>query len=89
MRAHLAAADDGLVRVQPVLERVGDFATLLRDRASDDAACAALRSAEGTGRPLGSADFVADLERRLGRPMARRAPGRKPSVGTDAQTKLL
>src|SRR5437868_4685727 len=33
VRAHLAAADDGLVRVQPVLERVGDLATLLRDRA--------------------------------------------------------
>jgi hypothetical protein len=29
------------------------------------------------GRPLGTADFVTELERRLGRPIARRAPGRK------------
>jgi hypothetical protein len=27
--------------------------------------------------PLGTADFVTGLERRLGRPIARRAPGRK------------
>ena len=36
-----------------------------------------LRKAEGIGRPLGTADFVTELERRLGRPIARRAPGRK------------
>ncbi len=43
-----------------------------------------LRVAETTGRSLGTADFVADLERRLGRSIARRAPGRKPaSKGAD------
>jgi|GEM_PF-3894175 len=41
-----------------------------------------LRAAESTGRPLGTAEFVAHLERRLGRPVARRAPGRKPGVQT-------
>jgi len=40
-----------------------------------------LRAAEPTGRPLGTAEFVADLERRPGRPVAR-APGRKPGVQT-------
>jgi hypothetical protein len=33
-----------------------------------------LRKAEGVGRPLGTADFVIELERRLGRPIARRGP---------------
>ena len=38
------------------------------------------REAEGIGRPLGTADFVTELDRRLGRPTARRAPGRKPAA---------
>jgi hypothetical protein len=33
-----------------------------------------LRLAEGSGRPLGTAEFVAGLERLLGRPIACRAP---------------
>ena len=39
-----------------------------------------LRQAEGIGRPLGTADFVTELERRLGRPIARRAPRRKAAT---------
>ena len=35
------------------------------------------REAEGINRPLGTAGFVTELERRPGRPIARRAPGRK------------
>jgi hypothetical protein len=46
--------------------------------------------AEGSGRPLGTAEFVTGLERLLGRPIARRAPGRKPTAGvTGVQLKLL
>lgn len=77
VRAHLAGEDDGLVSVRPVLDRVKDFAALIAERA-DDTGFAALRAAEQTGRPLGTPDFVAGLERILGRPIARRAPGRKP-----------
>jgi hypothetical protein len=40
---------------------------------------AALKRSEGSGRPVGTADFVADLERLLGRTIARRARGRKPN----------
>jgi putative transposase len=36
--------------------------------------------AEGIGRPLGTADFVTELERRLRRPIARRVPGRKAAA---------
>jgi hypothetical protein len=35
-----------------------------------------IRRATYTGRPLGSADFVADLERRLGRKLKRQKAGR-------------
>jgi len=82
VRAHLAGVDDELVTVRPVLERRPRFSSLLVDDEETD--FAAHRRSEGSGRPVGSADFVADLERLLGRPIARRAPGRKP-VGAAAQ----
>jgi putative transposase len=88
VRAHLAGVDDGLAVVRPVLDRMADFAALIADT-EENAHFAALRTAEMTGRVLGNAAFVADLERRLGRPIARRAPGRKPRAPADAQPALL
>ena len=88
VRAHLDGADDALVRVQPVLARVERFADLLQTD-PDDAVFGALRAAEGSGRPLGNADFIAGLERLLGRPVARRAPGRKPKGVVAGQPDLL
>ena len=80
VRAHLAGADDGLVSVAPVLEMVGGrFADLLETDA-DAPDFGALRAAETTGRPVGAAEFIEALERRLGRPVARRRPGRKARV---------
>jgi putative transposase len=83
-RAHLAGADDGLVKVAPLLERTGDFAAFLSgvrgDRAAGILAFEALRAAETTGRPVGAADFVAALGRRLGRNLAPRKRGRKPKA---------
>lgn len=78
VRAHLAGTDDELVTVAPVLQRVGEFSRLIGTDADDEAAFQAIRKAEGTGRPLGNDDFIAGLERILGRPLARRAPGRRP-----------
>jgi putative transposase len=78
VRAHLSGEDDGLVVVKPVLDRVRDFRTLLQPDARDEARFAMLRRSETTGRPLAAEDFVRDLKRRLGRPVARRTPGRKP-----------
>jgi putative transposase len=88
VRAHLKGEDDGLVTVRPVLDRVVQFAELIAV-AGDDAAFAAIRAAESTGRPLGTPDFVAGLERLLGRPIARRAPGRKPAASPAEQARLL
>jgi putative transposase len=87
-RAHLAGEDDALVRVSPVLDRVARFADLLECDAGD-AVFKALRLSEGSGRPLGNADFIAGLERILRRPIARRAPGRKAKVPTADQPDLL
>jgi putative transposase len=88
VRAHLAGADDGLASVRPVLDRVERFADLLRTDA-DDPAFRTLRASEGSGRPIGNAEFIADLERRLGRPIAKRAAGRKPKVEAAEQFDLL
>jgi putative transposase len=82
-RAHLAGVDDSLVTVRPVLDRTSCFADLLlQDRAED---FAALRRSEGSGRPLGTAEFVTGLERLLGRPIARRSPGPKPANRVDGE----
>ena len=79
-RAHLAGRDDGLARVGPLLDRVENWAEFL-DAGLSETEHRAIASAERTGRPLGSADFVEDLERRLGRVLTRRKPGPKPEGG--------
>ena len=85
--AHLKGEDDGLVSVKPVLSRIPDFANLLAQ--PGDGGFDALRACESTGRPLGNADFIAGLERILGRPLAKRAPGRKPKARDDKQGRLF
>jgi putative transposase len=88
VRAHLAGQDDCLVTVRPVLDRVRCFADLLLEDRQE--AFAALRRSEGTGRPVGTAEFVTGLERLLGRTIARRAPGPRPAASVSAnQLKLL
>ncbi|HEY2177373.1 MAG TPA: hypothetical protein VGH15_02225 [Caulobacteraceae bacterium] len=48
-----------------------------------------LRASEGSGRPLRNADFIAGLGCLLGRPIAKRAPGRKPKVVAEGKLDLL
>jgi putative transposase len=74
-RAYLAGRDDGLVRVRPLLDRAPRFADLL-DADSEPEAFVRLRRSELIGRPLGSAGFVAEIEKRLGRLLA---PGKPKS----------
>ena len=89
VRAHLSGADDGLVKVRPALDRIPHLKELLKVESEDD--FAELRRAEATGRPLGAPEFVSGLESLLGRKIARRAPGRKPTTETNRpeQLKLL
>ena len=79
VHAHLAGCDDAITTVAPVVSRVGGFATFL-DRSFDDDDFNAIRRAELIGRPVGSADFIAGLEKRLGRPLAPRKRGRKATA---------
>jgi len=76
-QAHLAGRDDGLVNAKPLLELAPDWRDFLGAGLADDER-EAIRAAERTGRPLGSPPFIARLEKRLHRPLARRKPGPKP-----------
>lgn len=87
VRAHLAGADDGLVRVAPALARYGDFAAFLGEGADEDA-MRALRRSETSGRPLGDDAWLAQLETRTGRALARRKPGPRPKTGISELSKL-
>ena len=85
-RAHLTGQDDGVVRVAPLLKRIGDGRGLL-DGGLDEDSRQALRRGERTGRPLGSEHFFETIERRTGRSLRKRKPGPRPTMveaGLDA-----
>jgi putative transposase len=89
VRAHLSGVDDALVTVRPILDRVPHLKEFLQVDLEED--FSDLRRAEATGRPLGAPEFVTGLEKLLGRKIARRAPGRRPTSEVPAaeQLKLL
>ena len=62
----LAGEDDHVVRVAPALERVGDFAQFLGEDFDEALSYAALRKAESVGRPIGSKDWLEEMEARTG-----------------------
>ena len=78
-RAHMTGRDDVLVKVQPLLDRFGDWAALLSSGVSEQDT-ERLRSHERTGRPLGSPAFVDRLERLLRRALRPRKRGPKPKT---------
>ena len=86
-RAHLAGRDDVLVTVKPLADRIGDFAAFLAE--AEPAAAQSLRAAETTGRPLGNEAFIQDLERVLGRRLARGRPGPAPKSPARAERQEL
>ena len=79
--AHLAGRDDGLVNVARLLSRAaGRFVDLL-DEEPDADKLAALRAAEGIGRPPDSKASLDRLATLTGRNPRRGKPGRKPKSG--------
>lgn len=88
-RAMLAGKDDHVVTVTPALERVGDFAAFLDDPFDEALTYAALRKAEGIGRPIGSAAWLSDMEQRLGRSLAPQKRGPKRNGKADNRTGVL
>lgn len=80
VRAHRAGQDDHVVRVAPALERVGDFGAFLGKQLDEAFTYAALRKAETIGRPVGSAEWLADMEAKTGRSLLRGKPGPKAKL---------
>ncbi len=78
-RAHLDGRDDALVRVAPLLERYPDWRGYLGDDV-EAAELDSLRQHGRSGRPLGSAGFVAKLEAELGRHIGSGRRGRPPKA---------
>lgn len=76
--AHIAGEGDRFVDVAPALDRVGDFTTFLGAAFDDAMSYAALRKAESVGRPVGSKEWLADMEERSGLTLAPRKRGPVP-----------
>ena len=83
-RAHLAGEDDELATVAPLRALIRDFATLLTAPA-DPATTARIERAPTIGWPLGAPEWIAALERQLGRRLARGKPGPKPRMDGDTK----
>lgn len=82
-RALYEAADDGIVTVAPALERVGNFETFLHEAFDEAVTYAALRKAESIGRPIGSPQWLEEMEARTGltlRPKKRGPRARQPGA---------
>jgi putative transposase len=75
-QAHLQGEDDILVKVAPLLSIIPDWRELLASDLSEEE-YETLRLHERTGRPLGSDDFVEELEKRTARVLRRQKPGPK------------
>jgi putative transposase len=89
-RAYLAGEDDELATAAPLRARIRDFAALLTAPA-DPATTARIERAPTIGRPLGAPQWIAALERQLGRHLAPGKPGPKPRMdgATKRQLPLL
>ena len=76
-RAHLEGKDDSLVRVSPMLSRIGNWRTYLAD--SDfGKETEKIRKHTRTGRPLGSDEFIHEIETLTGKTLVPRRPGPQP-----------
>lgn len=75
-RAHCHGKDDELVRVKPLLDRTGDWRSHLQKgfRLAD---VDRFKLHAHTGRPLGSEEFVREIEQTLSRIVKAQKPGRK------------
>ena len=77
-RAHIRGEGDGIVNVHPMLERVANWQDYLVEDAQAET-IERLRSHSKSGRPAGSIEFVAALERRSGRILRIRKTGPRPN----------
>ena len=78
-RAYLQRRDDGLTETAGMRELCPDMKSLVAGSPEQQMAEMLLRRAESIGRPLGSAPFLARLERKLDRPLKPAKRGPKPA----------
>lgn len=76
VHAHIAGVDDELVRVNPLLEIVGNWKEFLGGTSKEEEV-KKIRRHERTGRPLGGENFIKRLESLLGRCLRPRKTGPK------------
>ena len=77
--AHVAAGDDELVRVAPLLDRTAGWVCTWRQWLAEDQDAVVrdrIQLHERTGRPMGSEEFMKRLETILGRRLSPKSPGR-------------
>jgi len=79
--AHMEGQDDRLVKVQPMIDRVGDWSSYLSHDPVDEHEH--IERHTRTGRPLGSAAFVEHLEALTGTSLVPKRPGRKARRETE------
>jgi len=79
--SHLAGQDDELVKVAPVLDRYGNFATFLAQDNDAFVAFKGLRQSETTGRPLGSDEWMDKVSSMSGRDFRPKKRGPKGKQG--------
>ena len=77
VNSHLSRQDNELVKVAPVLERYGDFASFLARGDASSEVFRKLRQSETTGRPLGSEDWLERLSAMTGRELKAKKRGPK------------
>lgn len=75
-KAHKQGKDDSLVKVKPVIDRIGNWSTYINmDNDSEEEI--EIKCHERTGRPLGSDKFIEKIEKQLRRKLAKQKPGPK------------
>ena len=75
--SHLSVQGSELVRVAPVLDRYGDFASFLAQEDATSDVFKRLRQSETTGRPLGSQDWIDKLTAMTGQELNAKKRGPK------------
>lgn len=76
-RAHVSGQDDGLVIVEPMLERIDDWVAYL-DEPGEQQKTKAIHVHSRTGRPLGNDEFLDRIQAITGRKVRKGKPGPKP-----------
>jgi putative transposase len=77
--AHLSAKDDILVKAAPLLKMVGNWREFLSE-GIEGVEAEEIERHERSGRALGSKGFIAAMEGKLGRNLARKKPGPRRSI---------